>query len=262
MVVVVQQCRTRRARRKQTTGGRKNARKIGRCCFVAVVHWLDYSEVTVASHDRRATTQNVGLRRHRQQSVAVRHCVVRFETCRVRLSLSYFCRFAFCETFHQGWSLSAQHFLLVIAMVVFHYFVLLSLAYVLSTRVFHFERPATVACCVCASQKTLALALPLLELFFADNPQSGVIALPLLLYHPGQVRSLGVWRFGDLAPRSTHRVQQILFGGLIAEKVRIDYIGVDSDNNSSDKEHNRSDEFASADTSLDSAQSSSSVHDC
>ncbi|MFW5846291.1 MAG: bile acid:sodium symporter family protein [Planctomycetota bacterium] len=49
------------------------------------------------------------------------------------------------------------------------------------------DRADRTAAVICASQKGLALGLPLISLVFADDPDLPLIALPILVYHPLQL---------------------------------------------------------------------------
>ena len=53
---------------------------------------------------------------------------------------------------------------------------------------------------ICASQ-TLALGLPLIVVCFPQHPQLGLVALPLLIYHPLQLIVAGL-----LVPRLARRI--------------------------------------------------------
>lgn len=51
----------------------------------------------------------------------------------------------------------------------------------------HCDRGDRVAVLFCASQKTLALGLPLISLLFSDHPGFPLLSLPILIYHPLQL---------------------------------------------------------------------------
>ena len=66
--------------------------------------------------------------------------------------------------------------------------------------------PDRMAAFFCASQKTLAMGVPLLAAIYAGNggrslPDPGLVLLPILLYHPLQVL------FGSLVLRRLHRLR-------------------------------------------------------
>ena len=44
-----------------------------------------------------------------------------------------------------------------------------------------------IAIFFCATQKTVAMGLPLIEAMFGDNSNMGIYIIPLLLYHPFQL---------------------------------------------------------------------------
>lgn len=110
-----------------------------------------------------------------------------------KFSLFIIVFFAFCESFASDAfaQLSGSDLAASGALCVGLHFVLLLLSSVVAMRVLKFSRPDTVAVTLCSAQKTLALAMPLLALFFA--PQSaGLCAVPILMYHPMQVALGGI----------------------------------------------------------------------
>ncbi len=54
------------------------------------------------------------------------------------------------------------------------------------------------AAVLCASQKSLAVGVPMAQLFFGTTPEAGVILLPILTYHPMQL-ALSGWIVGRWA---------------------------------------------------------------
>ncbi len=60
-------------------------------------------------------------------------------------------------------------------------------------RVFKFSGPETISVMYAAPQKTLAMGVPLLSAYFADDPiVLGIAILPLLFYHPWELFISGV----------------------------------------------------------------------
>ena len=61
-----------------------------------------------------------------------------------------------------------------------------------------FSKPKRTAAVIGSTQKTAALGLPLLAILFRDDPAIGLLALPLLIYHPLQLAVAGAlvdrWR--------------------------------------------------------------------
>lgn len=110
-----------------------------------------------------------------------------------KFSLFIIVFFAFCESFASGAFalLTGSDLAVSAALCVGLHFVLLLLSSLVAVRVLKFSRPDTVAVTLCAAQKTLALAMPLLALFF--NPKSaGLVSVPILMYHPMQVALGGI----------------------------------------------------------------------
>ena len=60
--------------------------------------------------------------------------------------------------------------------------------------VLRLDRPDRVTLLYVGPQKTLALGVPLLSIFFADHELLGVVLLPLVFYHPFQIFIAGLTR--------------------------------------------------------------------
>ncbi len=72
------------------------------------------------------------------------------------------------------------------------FYILLYAGYGLS-RVFKFSNPDTISILFASSQKTMALGVPLLTIFFSYDPElTGIILMPLLFYHPWQLLNAGL----------------------------------------------------------------------
>jgi sodium/bile acid cotransporter 7 len=60
------------------------------------------------------------------------------------------------------------------------------------------SRAKRTAAVICSTQKTAALGLPLLAILYRDDASLGLVAVPLLLYHPLQLVVAGAavdaWR--------------------------------------------------------------------
>jgi sodium/bile acid cotransporter 7 len=110
-----------------------------------------------------------------------------------KFSLFLIVFFAFCESFASGAfaELSGADLATSAALCVGLHAVLLGLALLISMRFLKFSRPDVVAVTLCSAQKTLALAMPLLALFFKPST-AGLVAVPILMYHPMQVTLGGV----------------------------------------------------------------------
>jgi sodium/bile acid cotransporter 7 len=119
-----------------------------------------------------------------------------------RTSMGFFLAlvyFVFCDSVSRGLDVGAAQIgtaLLVVA-------VLHGALYLIAFRsslldVWHFSRAKRTAAVIGSTQKTAALGLPLLEILYRQNPQVGLVALPLLLYHPLQLlvasAAAGAWR--------------------------------------------------------------------
>jgi sodium/bile acid cotransporter 7 len=79
-----------------------------------------------------------------------------------------------------------------VVLLAISFYILLYTGYGLS-RVFQFPKPDTISILFAAPQKTLALGVPLLTIFFAYDPEMiGIILMPLLFYHPWQLLNAGL----------------------------------------------------------------------
>lgn len=73
--------------------------------------------------------------------------------------------------------------------------ILFSLIAYQAARIFDFPKPDRVAAMFVSSQKTMAMGVPLLTIYFSGRPDIlGIVLLPLLFYHPFQLLTAGVIR--------------------------------------------------------------------
>ena len=78
--------------------------------------------------------------------------------------------------------------LLAIALlVIFLFLLLVVITFLLSNYFVKNERADTIAAVYCASTKTVALGIPMINVIFSGNVNVGVLAIPLLLYHALQL---------------------------------------------------------------------------
>ena len=68
-------------------------------------------------------------------------------------------------------------------------------------------REDRVALLYVAPQKTLALGVPLLSIYFADQDLLGVVLLPLVFYHPFQILVAGLLRSLPFVRAATESAQ-------------------------------------------------------
>jgi solute carrier family 10 (sodium/bile acid cotransporter), member 7 len=78
----------------------------------------------------------------------------------------------------------------IVGVVVLHV-LMLALCWRLSGAL-RFERADRIAALFASTQKTIALGMPVVELLFGNQPNAGLLALPLMLYHPTQLVIDGV----------------------------------------------------------------------
>jgi sodium/bile acid cotransporter 7 len=94
----------------------------------------------------------------------------------------------FCDSLSRGLSVSAAYLAAAIALAAALHGALFAVAFHSSKLdVWHFSRRARTAAVICSTQKTAALGLPLLAILYRGDPSVGLVALPLLVYHPLQL---------------------------------------------------------------------------
>jgi solute carrier family 10 (sodium/bile acid cotransporter), member 7 len=112
----------------------------------------------------------------------------------------------FCESIARGFSVSALDVVSAIAIAALLHGALYAIAlYASALSVFRFSRAKRTAAVIGSTQKTAALGLPLLAVLYQGDARLGLIALPLLIYHPLQLFVAGsatsAWRrFNGAAP--------------------------------------------------------------
>ena len=116
----------------------------------------------------------------------------------------------FCDSLSRGFAVSAGYVLAAVLIAAALHGALIALAFGLSRpAIWRFSRPRRTAAIICSTQKTAALGLPLLSILYRDDSSIGLVALPLLIYHPLQLlvagAAVGAWRKynGVLLPEPT-----------------------------------------------------------
>ena len=95
---------------------------------------------------------------------------------------------AFCNAFSSGLGLELKHsFVLLTLLPTLHLASLGALFKIFSAPFLEFSRPEVVAAMFCASQKTLAFGLPLINTIFEGNQNLASYCAPLMFIHPLQM---------------------------------------------------------------------------
>jgi solute carrier family 10 (sodium/bile acid cotransporter), member 7 len=95
---------------------------------------------------------------------------------------------AFCNAFSSGLGLELRHTLaLLIFLPSLHLASLAVLFQFFSLASWKLGRPEVVAAVFCASQKTLAFGLPLVNTIFQGNPNLASYCAPIMFIHPLQM---------------------------------------------------------------------------
>jgi solute carrier family 10 (sodium/bile acid cotransporter), member 7 len=92
------------------------------------------------------------------------------------------------DSVDKGISATAGDIATVVAVALFGHVLLLAAAWFgSSARWLGFSPADRVAATLCASQKTIALGIPLIHVMFGEGPHVMLLALPALVYHPFQL---------------------------------------------------------------------------
>jgi solute carrier family 10 (sodium/bile acid cotransporter), member 7 len=95
---------------------------------------------------------------------------------------------AFCNAFSKGLGLELKHALSLLTLLpALHLFSLAVLLKLFEQPVWDFSRGEVVAGMFCASHKTLAFGLPLVNTIFEGNPNLAAYCAPIMFIHPLQL---------------------------------------------------------------------------
>ena len=94
----------------------------------------------------------------------------------------------FCQTFHVGTTAKAADFIVTLVLVVVLYIFYCACCHVASGfACLDFSRRDRVAVLFCATHKTVAAGIPMLNTIFEGHADLGLFVLPLLIWHPLQL---------------------------------------------------------------------------
>jgi sodium/bile acid cotransporter 7 len=93
---------------------------------------------------------------------------------------------AFCEAFSNGWGLQLGHVIKLMVILPMIHLGSLRIGFKFFERC-GFGRGEVIAAMFCASHKTLAFGLPLLNTIFEGNPNLAAYCAPLMFIHPLQL---------------------------------------------------------------------------
>jgi solute carrier family 10 (sodium/bile acid cotransporter), member 7 len=98
----------------------------------------------------------------------------------------------FCSTFSKDLSLDAGSVVSVVFFVQFMFLGFAALSFFLAwvaplRKLWGFDRADTVAVVNCASTKTVALGIPLINVLYGHTSNAGILTIPLLVYHATQI---------------------------------------------------------------------------
>jgi solute carrier family 10 (sodium/bile acid cotransporter), member 7 len=105
----------------------------------------------------------------------------------------------FCNSLARGFDVGAHHVAAAVVIASALHGALFAIAFRLSMLdIWRFSPSQQTAAVIGSTQKTAALGLPLLAILYRDEPSIGIVALPLLVYHPLQLlvagAATGAWR--------------------------------------------------------------------
>jgi len=96
----------------------------------------------------------------------------------------------FCDTFSKDQNIAIGTVILTIFIVVVFHVTFLAIAFFASGITlgnFFFTGKDRIAILFCATQKTIALGIPLINIMYAGDSNIGFKSLPILIYHPSQL---------------------------------------------------------------------------
>lgn len=96
----------------------------------------------------------------------------------------------FCNTFASNafQVVSATSFVAVVFLVIIMFLFFSGMVFLISRiEYLRFSRPDTIAIVMCGATKSAALGIPLINVMFSGNAAIGILSLPLLMYHAGQL---------------------------------------------------------------------------
>jgi sodium/bile acid cotransporter 7 len=113
--------------------------------------------------------------------------------------------FVFSGSFARGFGVSTGYVAVAVVLCVALHGALVAIAFRLSAmKVWAFSRAKRTSAVICSTQKTAALGLPLLAILYREEASLGLLAMPLLIYHPLQLLVAGsavdAWRRYNGAP--------------------------------------------------------------
>lgn len=105
----------------------------------------------------------------------------------------------FCDSLSRGLDVAATHLVAALVIAAALHALLVAIAFRSSALgVWRLSRKKRTAAVICSTQKTAALGLPLLAILYRDDANVGLVAVPLLIYHPLQLVVAGAavetWR--------------------------------------------------------------------
>jgi solute carrier family 10 (sodium/bile acid cotransporter), member 7 len=105
----------------------------------------------------------------------------------------------FCDSLSRGFNVGAGHVAAAFVLAAALHGLLVAFAFRASALpVWRLSRAKRTAAVICSTQKTAALGLPLLAILYRGEASVGLVALPLLIYHPLQLVVAGsavdAWR--------------------------------------------------------------------
>ncbi|KAG1678624.1 hypothetical protein FOA52_012631 [Chlamydomonas sp. UWO 241] len=98
----------------------------------------------------------------------------------------------FCNTFYKNVSAGAGSVAVTVVVQVALYLLFTAICLAVSrvpivVKLLRLDRADSVAIAMCGATKTIALGMPIVTVMFGDQGNVGLLALPLLIYHPAQI---------------------------------------------------------------------------
>lgn len=95
----------------------------------------------------------------------------------------------FSDTFYNKPQIDSLSLAIIVPLIlVFYLTFVFCIFHLTGEKLFYIpSKSDRVAAIYCATHKTVAMGIPLLNIIYGDNPALGIISVPLLIYHPTQL---------------------------------------------------------------------------
>jgi len=94
----------------------------------------------------------------------------------------------FCDLFSARIEVNSLSILAILALDVALFLLFTSLSFGITIiPILNYEKGDTIAIVMCSATKTVALGIPMINIIYGHTPESGILIIPLLIYHAQQL---------------------------------------------------------------------------